>query len=65
MLVSTCPADNFDASTQTCSEVQWVEYDGGLPPLSLTDGVEISGAILGCWAIGYTIRSFVAAIRKG
>jgi len=65
VLVQVCPPEAFDVATQICAGPVWVEYAGGLPPLSAADGIEISGAILGTWALGFVIRSLRAAINKG
>lgn len=65
MLVQVCPPEAFDVATQACASPVWAEYAGGLPPLSAADGLEISGAILGTWALGFVIRSFVRSINKG
>lgn len=55
-LVATCAPENVDATTGTCSHVEWVNYAGGLPPLSIADGFAISAAIAGCWAVGFVVR---------
>ena len=65
MLVQVCPPDQFDAATQTCAGPVWVEYAGGLPPLSATDGTEIAGAIVGVWALAWVVRQLVRVIRRG
>jgi hypothetical protein len=64
VLVQVCPPDQFDASTQACAGPVWVEYAGGLPPLSATDGAQISAAIVGVWAIGWAIRQCVRVMRR-
>lgn len=46
----------------TC--VQWVEYVGLLPALSLQDASAIGVAILGLWAIGWAVRVLVTVIQN-
>lgn len=55
-LIATCAPENIDASTSICSHVEWVNYAGGLPPLSAAEGSAISGIIIGVWAIGFLVR---------
>lgn len=64
MLVQVCPPEAFDVGAQTCAGPVWVEFAGGLPPLSAADGFEISAAILGVWVLGYVVRSIARIIRK-
>lgn len=54
-LVATCAPADIDV-TGTCTHVQWVNYAGGLPPLSAAEGTVISGIIIGVWAIGFLVR---------
>lgn len=54
--IRACPEANFDAATQTCSAEVWMLHEGILPPLTVAQGFEISGAILLLWAIAYTLR---------
>ncbi|WP_199099481.1 hypothetical protein [Dyella sp. ASV21] len=55
-LIATCAPENIDTATLTCSHLEWVNYAGGLPPLSAADGAVISGAIAAVWAVGYLVR---------
>lgn len=53
MLMQVCEPGAFDADTQTCSALQWVDVNPSLlPPLSLADGAVLGSAIVGCWAMG-------------
>ena len=65
MLMQVCQDADFDATSATCSAPQWVEYAGGLPPLSAVDGMQISMAIVGCWAIGFIVKAIRAALKRG
>lgn len=58
-----CPPEAIDAVTQQCSAPQWIDLPALLPPLSVEDGLKISAAIAGIWAIGYTGRLFRYALR--
>lgn len=54
---ATCDAANYDASTETCSQVVWVEDGSGwLPELSHEDGGLIGGALFGLFAVAYLLR---------
>ena len=57
MYVQVCPAASFDTVTHTCSAPEWALQVGILPPLSIGDGLAIGGAILGLWAVAYTLRA--------
>jgi hypothetical protein len=65
MWTQVCADADFDVATLTCSNPQWVQELGGFPPLSITDGLEISGAILGVWVLGFIVREIVRVLRKG
>lgn len=53
-MMATCSSANIDPTTGQCSSVQWVPQTVvGLPPLTATQGTEISGAIGLLWAIGW------------
>jgi hypothetical protein len=56
-LVATCAPADVDASGQ-CTHVVWVQPPMvlGMPPLSAAEGLQISGAIAACWAIGFLVR---------
>jgi hypothetical protein len=56
-LVASCAEADVDASGQ-CTHVVWVQQQTvlGLPPLSAAEGLQISGAIAACWAIGFLVR---------
>lgn len=61
-LVAACAPADVDAVTGQCSHIVWVQQTAGgvFPPLSATQGVEISGAVVACWAVGFIVR----VIRK-
>lgn len=55
--VMVCPEDQFNVETQTCAAPAWaLFYPGGLPPLTIAEGLQIGGAILSVWAIAYVVR---------
>jgi hypothetical protein len=56
-LVATCAAADVDAQGQ-CAHVVWVDQPsvGLLPPLTGAQGVQISGAVALCWAVGFLVR---------
>lgn len=43
----------IDGTTGQCSE--WVEAVT-VPPLTIAQGLELSGVLLGCWAIAWAAR---------
>ena len=51
-----CKASDFDAATGVCAAPFWGPSQGLLPDLSAADGVAISAAIIGAWAIGFVIK---------
>lgn len=57
LLVQHCLSQDYDAATGVCAAPFWSAQSGGLPPLSVVDGLAISAAIGGCWAIGFVIKS--------
>jgi len=61
MLVASCDPANFDQATQVCSAPVWVEQPQFLPPLGVSDGLQIGIAILGCWAVGFAWRCVARA----
>jgi len=63
-LVATCAPENVDATTGTCSHVEWVNYVGGLPPLSAAEGTAISGVIIGVWGIGFLVRRMRKTVEE-
>ncbi len=58
-----CPPEAIDAATQQCSAPQWIEFPALLPPLSVEEGLQISAAVAGCWALGYSWRLIRMALR--
>lgn len=56
ILSQYCLVEDFDAVTQVCSAPFYGPVQAGLPPLSVEDGLLISAAIGGAWAIGFMIR---------
>lgn len=64
MPVLYCPAEAVDAVTGQCSDPHWIEQpSSGLPPLTAGEGLQIAGAIAGCWALGYIGRLIRYALR--
>jgi len=51
--------------TQACTVT--VQHEFVFPVLSLTteQGLQISAAIIGCWAVGWTIRVLIQTLREG
>lgn len=64
MLVQSCADADFDAVTHVCANPVWVEWAGGLPPLPVADSVAICGAIVGVWAIAWTVRTLARVVRN-
>lgn len=62
MRVMVCPDSAWDAQAQTCSAPEWAYQVGLLPPLSISDGLQIAGAILGVWVVGYAVRMIRATV---
>lgn len=56
MIVATCPVGNFDSSNGTCSQVVYVEQEGLLPALSVTDAFTLGSLVLTCWALGFSFK---------
>lgn len=56
LLTVYCKAVDFDALTGQCAAPFFGPTQGWLPNLSAAEGIEISGAILGAWAIGFVIK---------
>ena len=55
--VLICPPAEWDAVNGTCSSPEWIVLPSPfIPSLAASDGLVISGAIIGLWAIGFTIR---------
>jgi hypothetical protein len=59
MYVAQCAPADVDASGN-CTHVVWVQQPDSLsvPPLSASQGFQISGAIAACWAVGFLVRQF-------
>lgn len=54
-----------DSSGQ-CTGVQtWTELPTAIPPLSVEDALQISGAIALLWAVAYTLRLIARFIWRG
>lgn len=64
-LVLTCAAQDFDVSTGVCSHQVWIDSPTVLPPLSVSDGLVLSSAILGLWAIAFGLRFIRRFIWSG
>lgn len=64
MLFATCLPENFNVQTQTCSDVFWSAQQGGVPTLSVDDGILISSSILAVWGLAYAIKTIVRFIRR-
>ena len=45
-ILQACSIADFDVATQTCMAPQWIAQPGLLPPLSVADGLLISGAMI-------------------
>jgi hypothetical protein len=57
-----CAPEAIDAATQQCSAPQWIDFPSLLPPLTVDEGLRISAAVAGCWALGYTWRLIRSAM---
>ena len=57
LMVATCAPADLDATGQ-CAHVVWVQQQAVslLPPLTAAEGLQISGAIAACWAVGFLVR---------
>lgn len=58
-----CDPAAVDAVTGQCSAPQWIDFPALLPPLSVDDGLKISAAVGGIWALGYLGRLIRYALR--
>jgi hypothetical protein len=59
-LYASCAPSDVDVNGQ-CAHVVWVQPPVvGFPPLTAAQGVQISGAVAACWAVGFLVR----VIRK-
>lgn len=56
MLTLTCSLEDFDTSTQTCSDPVWVSAAGSIPPLSAADGALLATAVITLWCVGAAFR---------
>ena len=55
--VLVCDEANYDAQAGTCSAPYYAPQPSLLPPLTISDGITISIAIIALWAVGFGIRS--------
>lgn len=46
MIVQACAQADFDVATGTCAAPIWMDFPGLLPPLSVEDGLVLSGAMI-------------------
>lgn len=56
MIVATCDIENYDVSTNTCSQVVFKEMDGLLPPLSVAEAGLIGTSIITVWCLGFGFK---------
>lgn len=56
LLVQYCKAADFNATTGQCLAPFYGPPPTVIPRLSVTDGLELTAAIAGCWAIGFVIK---------
>lgn len=63
-LYMVCDSANIDSSG-ACSAPLWVQVPSLVPPLSASDAVVIASAILVLWAVAFSIRSAISAVRSG
>ncbi|PJK12478.1 hypothetical protein CO613_11450 [Lysobacteraceae bacterium NML07-0707] len=56
LLVMYCKASDFDAVTHTCTAPFFGAAPSLVPRLSAAEGLELSIAIIGCWAIGFMVK---------
>ena len=52
----------LDSTGATC--VQWVAYTSFPPALTITDAYTIGTALVGAWALAYTLRALGRFIRN-
>lgn len=56
ILVLHCKASDFNAATGQCAYPFYGPAPSLLPAIDVQDGLALSGAIAGMWAVGFMIR---------
>lgn len=59
----TCQDADFDPMTG-CAYGQWIDDTGMFPPMSVSEGAQISAAIVGVWIVGASLRWAIKAVRS-
>lgn len=62
MYVQACTA--YDTATATCTAQAWVYLPSILPPLTVAEALQVSGAIAVLWATAFGIRMAVRLIWR-
>jgi len=57
LVYMVCDPSAIDASTNTCTQPQWVQAPQLIPPLDITGGIAISIAVLGVWALAAVYKT--------
>lgn len=57
-LFVACKAEDYDVQTGTCSAPFYTLPPSFIPYLSASDGLMISAAIVGTWALGVVFRVY-------
>lgn len=56
MIVATCELQNYDIQNNTCSLVEFKEFDSFLPPLSIAEAGFIGTSIITIWCLGFGFK---------
>ena len=63
MYVQACTT--YDTATATCTAQAWVYLPSILPPLTVSEALQLSGAIAVLWATAFAIRMAARMIWRG
>lgn len=63
MFVQACTA--YDQATATCTAEAWVYLPSILPPLTVAEALQYSGAVAGLWGLCFGIRIAARMIWRG
>ena len=55
-LVRACAVQDFDVATGTCAHEVWMDSPGVLPPLPASDGLLLSGYMIGVCSLAWSFK---------
>jgi hypothetical protein len=64
LLVLTCKASDFNATTQTCAAPFYSQQAEALPSMSIDDAQQIGMAIALLWAVAWGIRALKKTLNE-